>query len=82
MELPNKLIEDVRKQEVKEEAIFNKIKSTVMYKRRKLDKDVRHYISNQGELGGPINSEQIDTIGRQHGFHVGATQFREDKLSS
>ena len=51
-----------------------KVKSRVMYLKRKLDKDVRRYTNN----ANPINSRHIDRIGRSHGFHVSGTLQRED----
>ncbi len=75
MELPNKLIEDVKRQEAKEEAIFNKIKSTVMYRRRKIDKDVRQYTRD----ANPILFQSIERIGRSHKFYVEGTPFRESE---
>ena len=50
-----------------------KIKSRNMFRRRKLDKDVRNYTNNRTR----INSRDIDRIGRKHGFHIGSTPFRE-----
>ena len=37
------------------------------YKRRKLDKDVRRYIEN----ATIISSQELDEIGRKHGFYFG-----------
>ena len=51
--------------------------ATAHYKRRKLEKDVKTYTNNATR----INSRIIDDIGRQHGFHVVGTQFREDPVS-
>ena len=48
--------------------------STLHYKRRKLDKDVRNYTSNATR----INSGDIERIGRKHGFHIEGTPFREN----
>ena len=41
-----------------------KKRSRVMYKKRKLDKEVKNYVKNRYR----INSKDIDTIGRRHGF--------------
>lgn len=43
-----------------------KKESSLHYKRRKLDKDVRKYIRSNNKF----NSKQIDEIGRQHGFYI------------
>jgi hypothetical protein len=40
--------------------------SSIQYKRRKLEKDVRHYT----KLNDPIRSRDIDAIGDKHGFHI------------
>ena len=37
----------------------------IMYKRRKLEKDVKQYIKHDR-----ITSEAIERIGRQHGFYI------------
>ena len=47
--------------------IENKKRATIMYRRRKLDKDVREYTKENTK----INSRDIDGIGRSHGFHFG-----------
>ena len=47
--------------------IENKKRATIMYRRRKLDKDVREYTKQNTK----INSRDIDGIGRSHGFHFG-----------
>ena len=47
--------------------IENKKRATIMYRRRKLDKDVREYTKQNTK----INSGDIDGIGRSHGFHFG-----------
>ena len=47
--------------------IENKKRATIMYRRRKLDKDVREYTKENTK----INSRDIDGIGRNHGFHFG-----------
>ena len=41
--------------------------ASLHYKRRKLDKDVKHYT----ERSGRINSRDIERIGRKHGFFLG-----------
>ena len=51
-----------------------KVKSRIMYQKRKLDKDVRKYTNN----ANPINSRAIGRIGRSHGFHVTGTLHREN----
>lgn len=43
-----------------------KKESSLHYKRRKLDKDVRKYI----RCNNKFNSKEIDEIGRQHGFYI------------
>lgn len=43
-----------------------KKESSLHYKRRKLDKDVRKYIRSNNKF----NSKEIDEIGRQHGFYI------------
>ena len=48
--------------------------ATLMYNKRKLDKDVRNYTDNARR----INSRDIDAIGRHYGFHISGTQGRED----
>ena len=47
--------------------IENKKRATIMYRRRKLDKDVREYTKQNTK----INSRDIDGIGRSHGFYFG-----------
>jgi hypothetical protein len=47
-----------------------------MYNRRKLEKDIKRYIKNDR-----INSEAIERIGRQHGFYIAESPFRESKVS-
>lgn len=54
-----------------------KKKSTIMYKRRKLNKDVKKYTDN----AHPINSRMLDGIGERHGFYIKGTPFREDSAS-
>ena len=44
-----------------------KKESSLHYKRRKLDKDVKKYIKHNNK----INSEEIERIGRRHGFYIG-----------
>lgn len=44
-----------------------KKKSRIMYNRRKLEKDVKHYIHN---TNGPIKGSDIERIGRKHGVFV------------
>lgn len=44
-----------------------KKESSLHYKRRKLDKDVRKYAKHNNK----INSEEIERIGRRHGFYTG-----------
>ena len=51
-----------------------KVKSRVMYQKRKLDKDVRKYTDN----ANPINSRAIGRIGRSHGFYISGAPRRED----
>ena len=75
MEIPKELRERVEKLEAKEQAIRNKIKSTLEYKRRKIDKDVRRYIQSNANH---IKFIDIERIGRSHGFYVSGTPFRED----
>ena len=53
-----------------------KKQARVMYNRRKLEKDIKRYIKN-----GRINSKAIERIGRQHGFYIGESPFRESKVS-
>ena len=43
-----------------------KKESSLHYKRRQLDKDVRKYIRSNNKF----NSKEIDEIGRQHGFYI------------
>ena len=50
--------------------------ASLHYKRRKLDKDVKRYIKRSR-----IRGCEIERIGRRHGFHIGATPFREDQSS-
>ena len=47
--------------------------ASIHYKRRKLDKDVKKYIKRDR-----IKGSEIERIGRQHGFHLSSTPFRED----
>ena len=51
-----------------------KKQSRWMYRKRKLDKDVRKYTNNARR----INSRDIDRIGRSHGFYVEGALRRED----
>ena len=51
-----------------------KKRSKIMYKKRKLEKDVKQYYTNARR----IKSSEIERIGRQHGFHVVSTLRRED----
>lgn len=53
-----------------------KKQARVMYNRRKLEKDIKRYIKNDR-----INSNAIERIGRQHGFYIGESLFRESKVS-
>ena len=48
--------------------------ATINYKRRKLDKDVKNYIKRNRVL----RSRDIESIGRQHGFYIVSTLFREN----
>ena len=74
MEIPQELKDRFDKLEKKEQAIKAKLKSTLEYKRRKLDKDVkRHTKGNR-----VIKFREIDRIGRHYGFYTEGTQFRED----
>ena len=73
MEIPKELKERFERLEAKELAIKKKIKSTLEYKRRKLDKDVRQHT----KANRVIKFREIDRIGRHHGFHVEGTSFRE-----
>ena len=75
MEIPKKLEERFEKLQAKEQAIKNKIKSTLEYKRRKIDKDVKKYIQTHDE----IKFNNIEHIGRSHGFYTSGTSFREDR---
>lgn len=54
-----------------------KNKSKLMYRRRKLDKDVKRYYAN----ARPIRSSEIERIGRQHGFYTRTAPERKDNLS-
>lgn len=47
-----------------------------MYKRRKLERDVKKYI--KGEI---IKGSGIERIGRQHGFYMEWSLFRKNKIS-
>ena len=51
-----------------------KKQATINYKRRKLDKDVKRYIKDNRVL----RSRDIEAIGRQHGFYIVGTPFREN----
>lgn len=42
-----------------------KKQARIMYKRRKLEKDVKKYIKND-----TIRSSEIERIGREHGFYI------------
>lgn len=77
MELPKKLIDQVKKDEAREEKIRSKIMATQQYRRRKLDKDVRRYTKHTN----PIRFRAIESIGDRHKFFVGETLFREDTPS-
>lgn len=77
MELPEKLVNKFKELEEKEQARENKVKSRLMYNRRKLDRDVRKYIRNSN----PIRFRNIEAIGRQHRFYIGESLFREDQSS-
>ena len=63
MEIP-KEIRDRFKKEPELDPREQKKRSRIMYKKRKLDKDVKNYVKNRYR----INSKDIDTIGRRHGF--------------
>ena len=77
MEIPQELKDRFDKLEAKELAIRKKIKSTLEYKRRKIDKDVRQYTRDRRE----IKFREIDRIGRHYGFYVSGTLLREDTTS-
>ena len=51
-----------------------KVKSRLMYQRRKLDKDVREYTNKSRR----INSRDIERIGRRHGYFIEGPLHRED----
>lgn len=51
-----------------------KRRSTWMYRKRKLDKDVRQYYTNTRR----IESSEIERIGRRHKFYITGTQPREN----
>jgi len=53
-----------------------KKQARIMYNRRKLEKDIKKYVRND-----KINGEAIERIGRQHGFYIEESPFREDKVS-
>ena len=53
-----------------------KKQARIMYNRRKLEKDIKRYIKNDR-----INGEAIERIGRQHGFYIEESPFRENKVS-
>ena len=67
MEVPKELIDKFKRQEKIEKERKDKKASSLHYKRRKLDKDVRQYTNNNTRL----NSRDIDAIGRHHGFFIG-----------
>ena len=50
--------------------------SSLHYKRRKLDKDVKRYIKDNRSY----RSSEFERIGRQHGFYIEATPLREDRI--
>ena len=75
MELPEKLVNKFKELELKDKARENKVKSRVMYNRRKLDKDVREYTRSRRR----ICSRDIDAIGIKHKFIIEESPFREDK---
>ena len=52
-----------------------KKKSRQMYQRRKLDKEVRNYVNKRTR----INSADIDSIGRKHGFQLYDMEFSADR---
>lgn len=63
MELPKELLNK------KDDVDFQKEKkhiSSIQYKRRKLEQDVRNYTRKND----PIRSRDIDAIGRKHGFYI------------
>lgn len=66
MELPKELLNSKIKQDNVDIQKEKKHISSIQYKRRKLEKDVRNY-SRKNE---PIRSRDIDTIGIRHGFHI------------
>ena len=53
-----------------------KKQARIMYNRRKLEKDIKQYIKNDR-----IKGSNIERIGRQHGFYVEESLFRENKIS-
>ena len=66
MEIPEELIRKIRTHSKREEDQEKKHSSSIQYKRRKLEKDVRHYT----KLNDPIRSRDINAIGDKHGFHI------------
>ena len=53
-----------------------KKKSRLMFRKRKLDKDVKKYIKGKKYNGRiRINSSDIDAIGRRHGFQCYDMEF-------
>ncbi len=62
------------RQDDRTDSLEKKVKSRWMFRKRKLDKDVRRYINEHTSL----RSSDIERIGRKHGFYVEGTLSRKD----
>ena len=74
MEIPKELIDKFKEGDKKFLENKKRKQSSLHYKRRKLDKDVKAYIKGNTRY----RSRDLERIGRNHGFHIGSTPFRED----
>ncbi len=74
MELPKKLVDKIRNEDARDNARKKKIQAALMFKKRKLDKDVREYTRDNN----PILFREIERIGRSHKFYTGGTSSREN----
>ena len=66
MEIPEELINKLKVQNKREEDQAKKNASSIQYKRRKLEKDVRDYTREND----PIRSRDIERLGIKHGFYI------------
>ena len=64
MEIPKELRDKFKHKEDSLDIARKKKQSTVMYKKRKLDKDIKKYIKNND----PIKYKEIERIQQAHGI--------------